>query len=77
MDTLTNKYSFKLKSYFAPTPKLFRMIGDTLLSLGTLLTGYQILCDEKTLALISLTLTVLGKFMTNLASLDVNEETNS
>jgi hypothetical protein len=77
MDTLQTKYSFKLKSYFAPTPKLFRMIGDTLLSLGTLLTGYQILCDEKTLALISLTLTVLGKFMTNLASLDVNEETNS
>lgn len=77
MDTPQTKYSFKLKSYFAPTPKLFRMIGDTLLSIGTLLTGYQILCDEKILALISLTLTVLGKFMTNLASLDVNEETNS
>jgi hypothetical protein len=52
------------------------MIGDTLLSLGSLMTGYQILCDEKTLALISLTLTILGKFMTNLASLDVNETTN-
>lgn len=76
MDTQTNKYSFKLKSYFAPTPRLFRMIGDTLLSIGSLLTGYQILCDEKTLALISLTLTVLGKFLTNLASLDVNETTN-
>ncbi len=76
MDTPQSKYTFKLKSYFAPTPKLFRMIGDTLLSLGSLLTGYQILCDEKTLALISLTLTVLGKFMTNLASLDVNETTN-
>jgi len=76
MDTPQSKYTFKLKSYFAPTPKLFRMIGDTLLSLGSLMTGYQILCDEKTLALISLTLTVLGKFMTNLASLDVNETTN-
>ena len=77
MDTPTNKkYSVRLKNYFAPTPKLFRMIGDTLLSLGSLLTGYQILCDEKTLALISLTLTILGKFMTNLASLDVNETTN-
>jgi hypothetical protein len=72
----TKKYSIKLKSYFAPTPKLFRMIGDTLLSVGSLLTGYQILCDEKTLALISLTLTLIGKFMTNLASLDVNETTN-
>lgn len=73
MDTRQTKYKFKLKAYFAPTPKLFRMIGDTLLSVGSLLTGYQILCDEKTLALISLTLTILGKFVTNLASLDVNE----
>ena len=76
MDTPQTKYKFKLKSYFAPTPKLFRMIGDTLLSCGSLITGYQILCNEKTLALISLTLTIIGKFMTNLASLDV-DETNS
>jgi hypothetical protein len=77
MATQTNKkYSVRLKNYFAPTPKLFRMIGDTLLSLGSILTGYQIVCDEKTLALISLTLTILGKFMTNLASLDVDETTN-
>jgi len=76
MDTPQTKYKFKLKSYFAPTPKLFRMIGDTLLSLGSLITGYQILYDQKTLALISLTLTIIGKFITNLASLDV-DETNS
>jgi hypothetical protein len=75
MDTpRTKSYKLKLKNYFAPTPKLFRMIGDTLLSLGSLITGYQILCDEKTLAIISLTLTIIGKFVTNLASLD---ETNS
>ena len=71
MDTQpTKSYKLRLKNYFAPTPKLFRMIGDTLLSLGSLITGYQILCNEKTLALISLTLTILGKFVTNLASLD-------
>ena len=74
MGTPQTKYKLKLKSYFAPTPKLFRMIGDTLLSVGSLLTGYQILCNEKPLALISLTLTILGKFMTNLASLDVDEQ---
>ena len=53
------------------------MIGDSLLSLGSLLTGYQILCNEKTLALISLTLTIIGKFLTNLASLDVKDETTN
>jgi hypothetical protein len=75
MDTLqTKKYKLRLKNYFAPTPKLFRMIGDTLLSVGSLITGYQILYDQKILALISLTLTILGKFISNLASLD---ETNS
>jgi hypothetical protein len=76
MDTPTKSYTIRLKNYFAPTPKLFRMIGDSLLSTGSIVTGYQIVYDQKTLALISLTLTILGKFLTNLASLDVNE-TNS
>lgn len=71
MDTQpTKSYKLRLKNYFAPTPKLFRMIGDTLLSIGSIVTGYQIVYDQKTLALISLTLTILGKFITNLASLD-------
>ena len=71
MDTQpTKSYKLRLKNYFAPTPKLFRMIGDTLLSTGSIVTGYQIVYDQKTLALISLTLTILGKFITNLASLD-------
>jgi hypothetical protein len=72
----TKSYKLRLKSYFEPTPKLFRMIGDTLLSTGSIVTGYQIVYDQKTLALISLTLTIIGKFITNLASLDVNETTN-
>lgn len=76
MDTPTKSYSIRLKNYFAPTPKLFRMIGDTLLSTGSIVTGYQIVYDQKTLALISLTLTIIGKFLTNLASLDVNETTS-
>jgi hypothetical protein len=76
MDTPTKNYSIRLKNYFAPTPKLFRMIGDTLLSTGSIVTGYQIVYDQKTLALISLTLTIIGKFLTNLASLDVNETTS-
>jgi hypothetical protein len=62
-----------LKSYFKPTPKLFRVIGDTLLTIGTMITSYQIISDEKTLAIISLIIMIVGKFTTNLASLDEGE----
>ena len=49
MDTQpTKSYKLRLKNYFAPTPKLFRMIGDTLLSTGSIVTGYQIVYDQKT-----------------------------
>ena len=62
-----------LKSYFKPTPKLFRVIGDTLLTIGTMITSYQIISDEKTLAIISLIIMIVCKFTTNLASLDEGE----
>tara|TARA_R110000868_G_scaffold292753_1_gene553278 strand:- start:148 stop:354 length:207 start_codon:yes stop_codon:yes gene_type:complete len=62
-----------LKSYFKPTPKLFRVIGDTLLTIGTMITSYQIISNEKTLAIISLIIMIVGKFTTNLASLDQGE----
>lgn len=62
-----------LKSYFKPTPKLFRVIGDTLLTIGTMITSYQIISDEKTLAIISLIIMIVGKFTTNLASIDEGE----
>lgn len=62
-----------LKSYFKPTPKLFRVIGDTLLTIGTMITSYQILADEKTLAIVSLIIMIVGKFTTNLASIDEGE----
>lgn len=62
-----------LKSYFKPTPKLFRVIGDTLLTIGTMITSYQIISNEKTLAIISLIIMIVGKFTTNLASLDEGE----
>lgn len=49
------------------------MIGDTLLTIGTMITSYQIISDEKTLAIISLIIMIVGKFTTNLASLDEGE----
>jgi len=59
---------YKLKSYWEPTPKLFRVIGDTFLSVGSTITAYGILEGDKKIALISLVSTILGKFLTNLAT---------
>lgn len=55
-------------SYWHPTPVFWRKIGDTVLSAGTLITGYNILADDKGWAIASLALTFLGKTITNFAS---------
>lgn len=51
--------------YKAPTSSLARKIGDAILSVGTLLTGSQILSGNKVIALVGLGLTVIGKLLTN------------
>ncbi len=56
------------KSYWEPTPKLFRAVGDTLLSVTGLVTGIGIYSDNKTLAMVSLISGIVGKFITNLAT---------
>lgn len=53
-------------NYRSPTPKWARVIGDTLLTLGTGLTALGIAQSNDTFAYISLGSTVLGKFLTNL-----------
>jgi len=56
------------KNYWAPTPKFFRAMGDTLLSISTLATTYSVLNDDKYIALICLFAGVIGKFLTNFAT---------
>lgn len=53
------------KNYWAPTPKFYRALGDTLLSISTLATTYSVLNDDKLIALACLFTGVLGKFLTN------------
>jgi hypothetical protein len=59
-----------IKQYYAPTPKKWRKIGDALLGISTMITGLSIVEEYKWLAIISLTLGVIGKFLTNLFTED-------
>lgn len=61
------KTNMKLKnSYYSPTPKKWRKLGDALLAVGMTLTGYAIADDwSKAIQIAALILTVSGKFLTN------------
>jgi hypothetical protein len=59
------KIKFKVKSYYQPTPKKMRKIGDALLGASQFMTGYSIVMDEKWLAFTCIAIGTIGKFMTN------------
>jgi hypothetical protein len=59
---------FKFKNYWTPTPKLYRALGDSLLSIGSLIATYNIVMDDKFIAIFCLIGGVLGKFLTNFFS---------
>lgn len=59
-----------LKSYYEPTPKNFRKLGDTILIIGTTITGSLVVTDHRWLAIVGLVLTVTGKVITNFFSED-------
>ena len=61
------------KSYYAPTPKKFRKLGDTLLAISSTLAGFAVLYDDKVFAIVFLAMAVIGKFLTNFFSEDENE----
>ena len=55
----------KLKNYFLPTPKRFRVLGDSLASASVFASSYAILNDNPKLGLIVLVSGWVGKFITN------------
>ena len=57
-------------SYWSNTPKFWRKFGDSLLSAGTAFTGFAIYEEMKWVAITSLVITVIGKFLTNLFTED-------
>lgn len=60
------------KKYWQPTPKRLRALGDTLLSIGSVSTGYAIVDGNKPLAIGLLVCTILGKIITNFFSDEKN-----
>lgn len=57
------KLSFK--DYFKPTPKRFRVLGDSLASASVFVSSYAILNDMKMVAVAVLVSGWGGKFLTN------------
>lgn len=55
-----------MKKYYKPTPVKWRKIGDGLLAASAAISTYAIADDIKWLALASLGLGVVGKFLTNM-----------
>lgn len=51
--------------YFSPTPIFWRKIGDSLLGVSTFITGLAITSDYKEIAIVSLIIGSVGKFLTN------------
>lgn len=63
-----HKTTFSMKSYWAPTPKKARKIGDALLGIFSITSMSSMFMDDKTLAIISLIVGVVGKVLTNFFS---------
>lgn len=56
---------FSMKSYWLPTPNKMRKIGDALLGVFSITSMSSMIMDNKTLAIVSLILGVVGKVLTN------------
>ena len=56
----------KLKNYFMPTPKRFRILGDSLASASVFISSFAIINHHETLGIFVLVSGWVGKFITNL-----------
>jgi hypothetical protein len=66
-----------IKSYFQPTPKRFRILGDSLASASVMVSSYAIVNDMKQVALLVLVSGWLGKFLTNFFTDETNNQNNN
>ena len=61
------------KNLQAPTPRIWRQIGNALLTISTAVTGYTAFNDQHTVAIISMVCGLLGKLITSLAIEDTTK----
>jgi hypothetical protein len=61
--TLSRTRKMKLKNYFAPTPKRFRVLGDSIAAASLFVAGLNL--DHPKLMLLCGVLGAVGKFVTN------------
>jgi len=61
--TLPRTRKMKLKNYFAPTPKRFRVLGDSIAAASLFVAGLNL--DHPKLMLLCGVLGAVGKFVTN------------
>lgn len=69
--TLVKNMGFK--NYWKPTPKNLRRLGDSLLGVSMFITTYSIMEDMTGLAIGSMIVGVVGKFLTNFFKEDSSE----
>jgi chloramphenicol 3-O-phosphotransferase len=60
-----NKLSFGWKHYFAPTPKRFRVLGDSLAAAGTFGASIVILNGQPVAGTVIMIVAIIGKFLSN------------
>jgi len=68
VENKTKKAKFKVKSYWAPTPKKARKIGDALLGIFSITSMSSMIMDHKGLSIASLIIGILGKVLSNFFS---------
>jgi hypothetical protein len=56
---------FDITSYYSPTPKNFRKLGDAILGASVMVTGGGFFADNHKIMAFSILLGTLGKFLTN------------
>lgn len=61
--TIRRARKMKLKNYFAPTPKRFRVLGDSIAAASLFVAGLNL--DHPKLMLLCGVLGAIGKFVTN------------
>lgn len=59
-----------IKNYYKPTPRKWRQLGDALLGVSTFVSASAIATNHDYIAIISLVIGSVGKFLTNFFSDD-------